>query len=1110
MLKRVIQWSVENALVVALCSIGIAIAGAMALQRTPLEALPDLSDVQVIVQADYNEQAPRIVEDQVTYPIAAEMLRVPGARTVRGYSFFGVSFVYVIFEDGTDLYWARSRVLEYLNGIAGKLPTSVTPTLGPDATGLGWIYQYAIEDTTGHLDLAQLRGVQDWYLRYALTAVPGVSEVASIGGFEKQYQVDIDPANLLAYGISVTRVMRALQSANNDVGAMTMELSEREYMVRGLGYLKSLADIENVVVGATSAGTPIRVAELGRVTVGPANRRGVADLDGRGDAVGGIVVMRFGENALTTIQHVKAKLAEVQAGLPPGVVVIPVYDRSDLIERAIETLKGKLFEESVIVALVCIVFLLHVQSALVAILTLPIGILMAFLAMRWVGVGADIMSLGGIAIAIGAMIDAAIVMIENMHKHLERAAGPDSLGSSRYFTTSHLSAAQRWRIVIESAQEVGPALFFSLLIITVSFLPVFTLEGQEGRMFTPLAFTKTFSMAAASLLSVTLVPVAMGLFIRGRIYRERANPINRILIRLYRPVIDVVLRARGPVVLAGVVVLIATWVPWTRLGSEFMPPLNEGSMLFMPTTLPGFPIARARGIMRQQDAILKSFPEVEHVWGKAGRANTATDPAGLDMFETTITLKPESAWREGMTYERLVTAMDSAVRLPGITNAWAMPIKGRIDMLATGIRTPVGVKIFGPDLAELEKIGRQVEQSVQLVPGTRSAFAERAVSGYYLDIDIDRAAAARHNVNVADVQTVIATAIGGMTITQTVEGRERYGVRLRYPQELRDTPERLASVLVPVNHAAGSASPDGDMSDPGMPSQASSVPSMGYPASRGAMSAPAAQVPLGQLATIRKVAGPMVVRTEGAMPTAWVYIDVTGRDLGGYVQDAQAMVRSMVTLPPGYSLVWSGQYEYMQRAQAKMQLVVPATLAIIFLLLYFNFKSVGETLIVMLSLPFAIVGGVWLVWALGYNWSVAVAIGFIALAGVAAETGVIMLIYLDHAWAARLEATTRPTARDLYDAVIEGAVERVRPKLMTVTAIMAGLLPILWGNGTGASVMKRIAAPMVGGMISSTLLTLIVIPAVYSLWKERGLSVAAEPNRWLPPGVRVASSSSHE
>ncbi len=1086
MLKRIIEWSVANRLLVILFTVAAIVGGVIAVRRTPLEALPDLSDVQVIVQADYNEQAPRIVEDQVTYPIAAEMLKVPGARTVRGYSFFGVSFVYVIFADGTDLYWARSRVLEYMNGIKGKLPASVTPTLGPDATGLGWVYQYALEDTTGRLNLAELRSVQDWYLRYALTAVPGVSEVSSIGGFEKQYQVDIDPAKLLAYGIPVTRVMSAIQAANNDVGAMTMELSEREYMVRGLGYLKSIADIENVVVGATSAGTPIRVAELGNVGVGPAIRRGVADLDGRGDAVGGIVVMRFGQNALTTINAVKAKLAEVQKGLPPGVVVTPVYDRSTLIERAIDTLKGKLIEESIIVALVCVIFLFHAQSALVAILTLPVGILMAFLAMRTLGVNADIMSLGGIAIAIGAMIDAAIVMIENMHKHLERAvavkAGHPAAGErlTRSFDSSVLTPAERWRVVIESAKEVGPALFVSLLIITVSFLPVFTLQGQEGRMFKPLAFTKTFSMAAASLLSVTLVPVTMGLFIRGRIFRERANPINRGMIRVYRPVIDFVMAHRGPVILAGAVALILTWIPWTRIGSEFMPPLDEGTILYMPTTLPGLPVARAREILRQQDSILKRFPEVEHVWGKAGRANTATDPAGLDMFETTISLKPKDQWRAGVTYDGLITAMDSAVRIPGVTNAWTMPIKGRIDMLATGIRTPVGVKIFGPDLGELERLGKQVEQAVQMVPGTRSAFAERAVSGYYLDIDIDRAAAARHGVNVADVQAVIATAIGGMTITQTVEGRERYGVRVRYPQELRDTPERLASVLVPMQHDAGVA--------------AGSVTAMGgAPMAGGAAGGGGgvAQIPLGQLATIKQVAGPMVIRTEGAVPTAWVYVDVVGRDIGSYVAEAQQMVNKMVKLTPGYSIVWSGQYEYMQSAKERMKLVIPATLAIIFLLLYFNFKSVGEALIVMLSLPFALIGGIWFVWGLGYNWSVAVAIGFIALAGVAAETGVVMLIYLDHAWKERLARDERPTVQQLYEAVIEGAVERVRPKMMTVTAIMAGLLPILWGDSTGASVMKRIAAPMVGGMISSTVLTLVVIPAVYSLWKEQSVHKAA-------------------
>ena len=1086
MLKRIIDWSVNNKLIVLLFTVAAIAGGIVAVQRTPLEALPDLSDVQVIVQATYNEQAPRIVEDQVTYPIAAEMLKVPGARTVRGYSFFGISFVYVIFEDGTDLYWARSRVLEYLSGLKGKLPASVSPTLGPDATGLGWVYQYAIEDTTGKLNLAQLRSLQDWYLRYALTAVPGVSEVASIGGFEKQYQVDIDPAKLLAYRIPVTQVMSAIQNANSDVGAMVLELSEREYMVRGLGYLKGISDIENVVVGATARGTPIRVAELGSVTIGPAVRRGIADLDGRGDAVGGIVVMRFGENALTTIQNVKAKLAEVEKGLPAGVVVRPVYDRSELIEQSIHTLKEKLIEESIIVALVCIVFLLHARSALVAILTLPIGILMAFIAMRWVGVGADIMSLGGIAIAIGAMIDAAIVMIENMHKHLERAIGAQAEHGEggravRSFDTRALSTRERWQAVVESSKEVGPALFFSLLIITVSFLPVFTLEGQEGRMFTPLAFTKTFAMAAASLLSVTLVPVMMGIFIRGRIYRERANPVNRVLIRLYDPVIAFVLRHRWPVIVGAVVTLVFTWVPWTRLGSEFMPPLQEGTILYMPTTLPGMSVARAREIMRQQDAILKSFPEVQHVWGKAGRAETATDPAGLDMFETTITLKPVSEWREGMTYDRLVAEMDSAVRIPGVTNAWTMPIIGRIDMLATGIRTPVGIKIFGPDLAELERIGKEVERSVQMVPGTRSAFAERAQSGYYLDIDIDRESAARHGLNVGDIQTVIATAIGGMTITQTVEGRERYGVRVRYPQELRDTPERLAQVLVPVSHTRGGDAGAG-ASPAGMPGGA-----MGAGGAATRMASSVTQVPLGQVATIREVAGPMVVRTEDAMPTAWVYVDVADRDIGSYVADAQAMVESEVKLPPGYTMVWSGQYEYMQRAKEKMKLVIPTTLAIIFLLLYFNFRSVGETLIVMLSLPFALVGGIWFIWALGYNWSVAVAIGFIALAGVAAETGVVMLIYLDHAWKARIAEGRRATLRDLYDAVAEGAVERVRPKMMTVTAIMAGLLPILWGSGTGASVMKRIAAPMVGGMISSTILTLVVIPAVYSLWKEREL-----------------------
>ncbi len=1103
MLKRVISWSVDNKFIVVLFTVAAIVAGVIALRRTPLEALPDLSDVQVIVQAEYNEQAPRIVEDQVTYPIAAEMLKVPGSRVVRGYSYFGVSFVYVIFDDGTDLYWARSRVLEYLNGLKGRLPATVSPTLGPDATGLGWIYQYALEDTTGKMSLADLRSLQDWSLRYQLTSVPGVSEVATIGGFEKQYQVDLDPAKLLAYRIPVTRVMQAIQNANADIGAMVMELSEREYMVRGLGYLKSITDIENVVVGATAAGTPIRVAELGRVNVGPAVRRGVAELDGRGDAVGAIVVMRFGQNALTTIERVKQRLKDIAPGLPPGVVIRPVYDRSDLIERAIANLRGKLLEESLVVALVCIIFLLHARSALVAILTLPVGILMAFVAMRGMKVGADIMSLGGIAIAIGAMIDAAIVMIENMHKHLERAvtakerAAGAGAAQSRWFDTGVLSVGERWRVVVVAAQEVGPALFFSLLIITVSFLPVFALEGQEGRLFHPLAYTKTFAMAAASLLSVTLVPVTMGLFVRGRILREMANPVNRLLIRAYRPLITFVLRHRWPVIGAAVVTVILTWIPWTRIGSEFMPRLDEGTILYMPTTLPGVSVARAREMLRIQDSILKQFPEVDHVWGKAGRANTATDPAGLDMFETTITLKPQSAWRPGMTYDNLVAAMDTAVRMPGVTNAWTMPIQGRIDMLATGIRTPVGVKVFGPDLAELERIGREIERAVQMVPGTRSAFAERAVSGYYLDIDIDRQAAARHGLNVGDVQAVIATAIGGMTITQTVEGRQRFGVRVRYPQELRDTPERLASVLVPVAHAATAGG-----------SSAGAI-GMGGMGAASALSGNAAQVPLGQIARITTAAGPMVVRTEGAIPTAWVYIDVTGRDIGRYVADAQREVAARVTVPPGYSIVWSGQYEYMQRAKETMKLVIPATLALIFLLLYFNFKSVGETLIVMLSLPFALVGGIWFIWALGYNWSVAVAIGFIALAGVAAETGVVMLIYLDHAWAAQVAAGHRATLRDLYDAVMEGAVERVRPKMMTVTAIMGGLLPILWGSGAGGTVMRRIAAPMIGGMISSTLLTLLVIPAVYSLWKEHTLAASVDnpESSTLPMDVRPMGAS---
>ena len=1072
MLRRVIQWSLANRLLVGLGVLAIVLGGLVAIDRTPLEALPDLSDVQVIVQAEFTEQAPRIVEDQVTYPIAAEMLKVPGSRVVRGYSFFGVSFVYVLFADGTDLYWARSRVLEYLSGLKGKLPAEVTPTLGPDATGLGWIFQYAIEDTTGRLSLADLRSLQEWQLRYALTAVSGVAEVASVGGFEKQYQVDLEPARLQAYGISIGRVMDAIRSANADVGAMVVELAEREYMVRGLGYLKTLADLENVVVTATPGGTAVRVAELGRVSVGPAVRRGVAELDGRGEAVGGIVVMRYGENALRTIERVKARLAEVSASLPEGVIITPVYDRSDLIHRSIRTLVEKLLEESLVVAAVCLLFLLHVRSALVAVVTLPLGILLAFIAMRLTGLGSDIMSLGGIAIAIGAMIDAAIVMIENLHKHLERALAAREGAARAVLHTGELSLEERWSAVRAASLEVGPALFISLLIITVSFLPVFVLQGQEGRMFRPLAFTKTFAMAAASLLAITVVPVAMGLFVRGRIPREADNPVNRWLRRIYRPVIDRVLRHRVGVIVAATLVLALSWIPLRRTGSEFMPPLDEGTLLFMPTTLPGVSVARAREILRIQDQRIKQFPEVASVWGKAGRANTATDPAGLDMFETTVVLKPESEWRPGMSITRLVSELDSATRMAGVTNAWTMPIRGRNDMLATGIRTPVGIKLFGPDLAELERLGREVEEMVRMVPGTRSAFAERAESGYYLDITIDRAAAARHGLNVGDVQQVIAAAVGGMTVTQTVEGRERYDVRLRYPLELRDTPERLAAVLIPAAHATTARSGSAGMAMAAGPRR---------DAGREMF------VPLGQVARIQEVSGPMVVRTEDAVPTAWVFVDVAGRDIGSYVAEARRMVEESVQLPAGYRMVWSGQYEYMMRAREAMKVVIPAVLLIIFFLLYLNFRSTAESLIVMLSLPFALVGGLWLTWLLGYNWSVAVAVGFIALAGVAAETGVVMLLYLDQAWKAHVARDGTPSLTGLYNAVVDGAVERVRPKLMTVTAIMAGLLPILWGQGTGASVMKRIAAPMVGGMLSSAALTLLVIPAIYALWKERAV-----------------------
>ena len=1029
MIGRVIAWSLKNRFLVLLATVAVIGAGLWAMTSTPLDAIPDLSDVQVIVQTTFAEQAPQIVEDQVTYPIATEMLKVPGSRVVRGYSFIGQSLVYVIFDDGTDLYWARSRVLEYLNGLRGRLPSGTEPTLGPDATGVGWVFEYVLQSDS--LNLAQLRTLQDWYVRYRLTAVPGVSEVASLGGYVKQYQVEVNPERLRAYHIPVTQVATAIGQHNADIGARVLEMGGREYMIRGLGYLGGVSDIADVAVGATPDGTPIRVSDVATVQVGPAPRRGAADFNGRGEAVAGIVIMRFHADALKTIEAVKARIQEIQAGLPRGVRIVPVYDRSDLIHRAIATLKDKLVEESVIVAAVAVLFLLHASSALVAIITLPLGILISFIVMRLIGVSANIMSLGGIAIAIGAMVDGAIVMIENMHKHIERAEGK----------------VAQWEVVLESAKQVGPPLFFSLLIITFSFLPVFTLEQQEGRLFKPLAFTKTFAMAGSALLSITLVPVLMGYLIRGKIRPERANPINRALQWVYRPIIDFALRKPWAVIAGAVLVLAITVVPWSRLGSEFMPQLHEGSLLFMPTTVPGVSIAQAREIMRYQDSVLASFPEVATVLGKAGRAGTATDPAPLDMFEVTVTLKPENEWRRGMTYERLLAELDRATRLPGVTNAWTMPIKGRIDMLATGVRTPVGVKIFGPNLDTLQMLGERVERVVQQVPGTRSAFAERNVSGYYVDIAIDRAQAARYGLNVGDIHDAIMATVGGVDAATTIEGRERYLVNVRYPRELRDNVAKLEAVVLPAVNGA--------------------------------------QIPLGQVATVRVIQGPMAVKTEGAFPVTTVYVDNGSRDVGGYVRDAQRAVAAAVPMPPGYTLTWSGQYEAMQRVGQKLRLVVPVTLGIILLLLYLNFGNVTESLIVMLALPFALVGGVWFLWLLAYNTSVAVWVGFIALAGVAAETGVVMLIYLDEAFHRRSLDGQMRSAADVAAAVREGALDRLRPKMMTVAAIIAGLAPILWSTGTGADVMKRIAAPMVGGMVTSTVLTLVVIPSIYLVWRER-------------------------
>ncbi len=1036
MLSRLIEWSVRNVFLVLVMAIALTAGGIYAVMNTPLDALPDLSDVQVIVFTEVPGQGPQVVEDQVTYPLTTAMLSVPRSKVVRGFSFFGASFVYVIFEDGTDIYWARSRVLEYLNFASKKLPAGVTPTLGPDATGVGWVYQYVLEGKQKSLD--ELRAIQDWYVRYQLTKAPGVAEVASVGGFVRQYSVTVDPGKLRQYGVPLSRISEVIAQGNRDVGGRVIEMTETEYMVRGRGYLRGIEDIENLVL-KSDAGTPVLIGDIARVELVPDERRGIAELNGEGETVAGIAVARYGENALSVIENLKQKITEIQAGLPAGVTIRAVYDRSDLINHAISTLRKTLLEESLIVALVCILFLFHVRSALVAIVMLPVGVLIAFIAMRALGMNSNIMSLGGIAIAIGAMVDAAIVMIENAHKHIERDDG----------------SKPRIQLIIDACKEVGPALFFSLLIITVSFLPVFALEAQEGRLFHPLAFTKTFAMAGGALLSVTLVPVLMLLFVRGKILPEQKNPVNRFLIAIYQPIIAVVLRHKAATLgVAALVLLVSVW-PASKLGSEFMPTLNEGTLLYMPASLPGMSVTKAAELLQQQDRIIKTFPEVESVFGKAGRALTATDPAPLEMFETVINLKAEEQWRDGMTVDKLIGEMDQALQFPGVANSWTMPIKARTDMLSTGIRTPIGIKVFGSDLGEMERLARQIETAVRKVPGTTSAYAERLTGGYYLDVAPDLRQLARYGLAVGDVQDVIAAALGGEMVTTTVEGRERFGVIVRYPRELRDDPQRIASeVLVSTTDGA--------------------------------------QVPLGELATISVSKGPPSIRTENALLSAYIYVDTRNSDLGTYVRQAQEAVAKSVTFPPGYYATWSGQYEYMQRAIAKMKIVVPVTLLIIFLLLYLNFRRVTESLIVMLSVPFALVGGVWLMWALSYNLSVAVAVGFIALAGVAAETGVIMLIYLDHALEALAEKRRAQgqdlSLDDLNAAIVEGAVERVRPKMMTVVAIMAGLLPIMWSTGTGSEVMRRIAAPMIGGMVSSTVLTLVVIPVIYALVKRHQLT----------------------
>ncbi|MFH1734194.1 MAG: CusA/CzcA family heavy metal efflux RND transporter [bacterium] len=1035
-IEKIIDASIKNRLLIILLTAAIVALGGWAMLTIPVDAIPDLSDVQVIIMADYPGQSPQVVEDQVIYPLTTAMLSVPFVKDVRGYSFFNFGMVYLLFEDGTDIYWARSRVLEYLNQAAQRMPEGVTPRLGPDATGLGWVYQYVLK--SNRHNLAELRSLQDWYLRYELQTVPGVAEVASIGGFVKQYQVVVDPDKLASFGIPINKVKMALKASNNDVGGRLIEMAETEYFVRGLGYLKGDSDqdiirqIEQIGLGSNSAGQPVLLKQVANVQVGPELRRGIAEWNGEGEIVGGIVVMRYGENALATITRVKDKLQELEAGLPEGVEIITAYDRSDLIHRAIDNLRGKLTEELIVVALITILFLLHIRSALVALFTLPAGVLIAFLAMKLLGINANIMSLGGIAIAIGVMVDAAIVMVENAHKHLERSDGKKPHAE----------------IISEAAREVGPALFFSLLIIMVSFLPVFSLQAQEGRLFSPLAYTKTFAMGASALLAITIIPVLMVFFVRGKIMAEEKNPLSRILIRAYHPVIKIVLRWPAAVILISILLLALTIWPWSRLGSEFMPPLNEGDLLYMPTTPPGISSEKARELLQQTDRIIASFPEVTSVLGKIGRAETATDPAPLSMIETTIILeKDQSKWRAGVDTDSLIRALDAAIQFPGLTNAWTMPIRTRIDMLSTGIKTPVGIKIMGSDLNVLSELGKEIEGLVAGQSGVTSVYAERIVGGRYIDIDIDREEIARYGLTIGDVQDVIKSAMGGMNVTWIVDGQARYPVNVRYPRERRDDLNDIKRILVPIGQGGS--------------------------------------VPLAHLASIKIADGPPMIKTENARKTVWVYVDTRQSDIGGFVAQLQNTVRANIDLPAGYSLVWSGQFEYMERAAKRLQLIVPLTILIIFFLLFLHFGNVAESLVVMLSLPFALVGGVWLMFFLGYNMSVAVAVGYIALLGLAAETGVVMLVYLDEAYKRFSRENRMKSVTDLRNAISEGAVDRVRPKLMTVATTVIGLLPIMIGSGTGSEVMKRIAAPMVGGLVSSTVLTLVILPAIYFYIKRR-------------------------